>query len=71
MTNGGNGYVNLTFNRLGAGSVKVGNNWKPIVENYVKANGQWKTITGAWVKANGAWKLISSLSSISAPFTAL
>jgi hypothetical protein len=63
------GYVSFTFNRLGAGSVKVNNQWKSVSENYVKVNEEWKVINAAWTKVNGNWKLVSSNSAIPTTFT--
>lgn len=65
---GSNGYVTFTFNRLGAGSIKVNNEWKDVAENWVKVNGEWKVISGAWAKVSGNWKLISSNSTVPAVF---
>jgi hypothetical protein len=62
------GFCNLTFSRLGAGSVKVNGNWKFISENYVKVNNAWKVVAGSWVKVNGNWKLISSSGAPSVSF---
>jgi hypothetical protein len=62
------GFCNFTLSRLGAGSVKVNNNWKFISENYVKVNNAWKVVAGSWVKVNGSWKLISSSGAPSVSF---
>jgi len=67
-SNGADGYATITFNRLGAGNIKIDNNWKPIQENWVKVDGVWKVITGAWIKINGSWKLINSNTTIPVTF---
>jgi hypothetical protein len=68
LGNGAPGFCNFTFNKLGAGSVKVNNNWHLVTDSYIKVNNNWRQVNGAWVKVNGAWKLISASSTLSPSF---
>jgi hypothetical protein len=45
----------------GAGSVKVGSEWKPVNTVSVKVDGNWREVNAAWVKIGGVWKQLSSL----------
>lgn len=56
---GGNGLVILEFDGVeGTSKIKVDNDWKKIVGDYVKVSGAWKNIQQAWVKVNGSWRAL-------------
>lgn len=57
---GAPGQVVLVLTPAGAGSVKVGTDWKPVNTLSVKVGGIWREVKASWIKLNGVWRQVSS-----------
>ena len=57
---GSNGSVALEIYPSGICNVKVGGEWKNVIEGAVKISGTWRSIQSAYIKINGDWRTIDS-----------